>query len=116
MTTIEKKEPSPPEAHRLPREQRLAFPLPDGRFKKLPLDDSMTNDSFVIGSLTPKQFSKDSGVPDNHDELDRIIRILNPKYNVEESLQEYMDEFEHDEIEDYRDALANDLQIANRLP
>ena len=80
------------------------------------VDDSMTNDSFVIGSLTPKQFSKDSGVPDNHDELDRIIRILNPKYNVEESLQEYMDEFEHDEIEDYRDALANDLQIANRLP
>lgn len=82
------------------------------------VDDSMTNDSFVIGSLTPNQFNKDSGVPDNHDELDRIIRILNPQYSVENSLQDYMDEFdagEHDEMEDYRDALANDLQIVSRL-
>lgn len=82
-------------------------------------DDSMTNDSFVTDSLNPNQFSKDGGVPDNHDGLDRIIRILTPKYSIENSLQDCMDEFdvgEHDQMEDYRDALANDLQISSRLP
>lgn len=67
----------------------------------------------------PNQFSKDGGVPDNHDGLDRIIRILTPKYSIENSLQDCMDEFdagEHDQMEDYRDALANDLQISSRLP
>ena len=84
------------------------------RKKREAIDDSMTDDSFIIESLTPAQFTKDSGVTDAHDELDRIIRILNPKYNVEDSLQSFMDEFEHDEIEDYQDALANDLQVVSR--
>lgn len=88
--------------------------------KKEAIDDSMTNDSYVIETLTPEQFSKDSGVPDSHDELDRIIRIINPEYNITESIQEILDEIDskdnHDEIEDYRDALANDLQISSRLP
>lgn len=86
--------------------------------KKEAIDDRMSNDSFVIESLTPNQFTKDGGVPDSHDELDRIIRILNPKYNVEDSLQSFMDEVdekEHDMMEDYCDALANDLQIVSRL-
>jgi len=83
--------------------------------KRESIDDSMTDDSFIIESLLPTQFTKDGGVPDAHDELDRIIRILNPKYNVENSLHGFMDEFEHDEIEDYRDALANDLKVVGRL-
>ena len=86
--------------------------------KKEAIDDSMTDDSFVIETLTPNQFTKDGGVPESHNELDRIIRILNPKYNVEESLQSFMDEVdekEHDQMEDYRDALANDLSIVSRL-
>lgn len=40
-------------------------------------------------------------------------------YSIENSLQDCMDEFdvgEHDQMEDYRDALANDLQISSRLP
>lgn len=82
--------------------------------KKEVIDDSMTNDSFIIESLTPNQFSKDGKKLDNHDELDRIIRILNPKYNITESIHEIMDEYEHSKVEDYRDALANDMQITSR--
>lgn len=83
------------------------------------VDDGMTDDSYVIEPLTPDQFSKDSGTPDSHDELDKIIKILTPRINIRESLQEFIDycdeQGEHDDIKDYRDALANDLQIVSRL-
>lgn len=86
---------------------------------KKKIDDSMTNDSREIEDLKISQFNKGGKVPKEHDELDRIIRILDPKTNLKNVLQDYLDyvdaQGEHDDIEDYRDALANDLNICSHL-
>ena len=83
--------------------------------KKETIDDSMTNDSYVIEPLSPTQFSKDSGVPTTHEELDKAMRILDPRMNYEEALQDFLDEQERSEVEDYNDALAHGLQISSRM-
>lgn len=83
--------------------------------KKEVVDDSMTDDSFVIAHLSPNQFSKDSGVPTAHEELDKALRILNPKTDYEEALQEFLDEQERSEVEDVNDALAHGLQVRTRM-
>lgn len=80
------------------------------REKSKHTDDNKTDDSYEITDLTPTQFTKGGKVPKTHEELDRIIRILNPKTNYEESLQDYLDyQQEHDEKMDTKDALANGL-------
>lgn len=80
------------------------------REKSKHTNDNKTDDSYVIIDLTLTQFTKGGKVPKTHEELDRIIRILNPKTNYEESLQDYLDyQQEHDEKMDTKDALANGL-------
>ena len=70
----------------------------------------MTNDSYVIEDLRPIQFTKGGKIPKAIDDLDRIIRILDPKTNYNEALQDYLDaQLEHDDIKDTEDALANGL-------
>lgn len=72
--------------------------------------DNMTNDSYVIEDLRPIQFTKGGKIPKAIDDLDRIIRILDPKTDYNEALQDYLDaQLEHDEIKDTEDALANGL-------
>lgn len=80
------------------------------REKSKHTNDNKTDDSYVIIDLTLTQFTKGRKAPKTHDELDRIIRILDPKVNYEESLQDYLDfQQEHDEKMDTKDALANGL-------
>ena len=70
----------------------------------------MTNDSYVIEDLHTRQFTKAGKIPEAVEDLDRIIRILDPKINYNEVLQDYLDaQLEHDEIKDTEDALANGL-------
>ena len=60
--------------------------------------------------LQPSQFSKGGKMPQKVDALDKIIRILDPKMNYKQELQDYLDnQQEHDEIKDTKDALANGL-------
>lgn len=82
--------------------------------KKETVDNSMTNDSYVIEALTSNQFSKDSGVPSRHNELDNALLILDPNIDYNETLQEFLSVQERSEIEDYNDALAHGLQISTR--
>ena len=80
------------------------------REKSKHTNDNKTDDSYVIIDLTLTQFTKGRKAPKTHDELDRIIRILDPKVNYEESLQDYLDfQQEHDEKMDTKDALVNGL-------
>ena len=80
------------------------------REKSKHTNDNKTDDSYVIIALTLTQFTKGRKAPKTHDELDRIIRILDPKVNYEESLQDYLDfQQEHDEKMDTKDALVNGL-------
>lgn len=84
--------------------------------KKETIDDSMTDDSYVVEPLSPTQFSKDSGVPKTHEELDKALRILDPETDYTEALQDFIDEQERErsDIEDYKDVLAHGLQISSR--
>lgn len=85
---------------------------------KVKVDDSMTNDSYTVEDLSLTQFSKGGKLPKEHDELDRILKVLNPDKAIEDGLNDYLslfDEQEHSELEDYRDALANDLKVVSRL-
>lgn len=85
---------------------------------KTNVDDSLTNDNYIDDSLKLAQFNKGGKIPQTYEELDKIIRILNPKYDLTQGLQDYLDFYdqnEHDNLEDYRDALANDLSIYSRL-
>lgn len=80
------------------------------REKSKHTNDNKTDDSYVIIDLTLTQFTKGRKAPKTHDELDRIIRILDPKINYKVSLQDYLDyQQEHDEKMDTKDALANGL-------
>jgi len=80
------------------------------RSKRKETDDNMTNDSYVIEDLHTRQFTKAGKIPEAVEDLDRIIRILDPKINYDEVLQDYLDaQLEHDEIKDTEDALANGL-------
>jgi hypothetical protein len=80
------------------------------RVKQKHTNDNITNDSYEIIDLIPTQFTKGGKVPETYDELDRIIRILDPKTKYEESLQDYLDyQQEHDEKMDVKDALAHGL-------
>ena len=80
------------------------------RGKQKYTNDNKTDDSYEITDLTPTQFTKGGKTPQTHDELDKIIRILDPKINYKESLQDYLDfQQEHDEKMDVSDALANGL-------
>lgn len=72
--------------------------------------DNKTDDSYVNEAIQPKQFTKGGKMPKEVDDLDRIIRILDPKTNYNEALQDYLDaQLEHDDIKDTEDALANGL-------
>lgn len=80
---------------------------------KKKVDDSMTNDSYEIKDLKLSQFSKGGKVPNTHDELDKIIKILDPKTDYGSALDDYLGyeeaKGEHDDIKDTADALANGL-------
>ncbi len=77
------------------------------------VDDNMTNDSYEIKDLKQTQFSKGGKVPETHDELDKIIKILDPKTDYGSALDDYLNymeaQGEHDDIKDTADALANGL-------
>ncbi len=80
------------------------------RNKQIIINVENRDESYVIEDLSTKQFTKGRKIPKTHDELDRIIRILNPKIDYKESLQEYLDyQQEHDERMDENDALAHGL-------
>ena len=80
------------------------------RRRKKHTNDNKTDDSYEIIDLTPTQFTKGGKAPQTHDELDKIIRILDPRINYEKSLQDYLDfQQEHDEKMDVKDALSHGL-------
>ncbi len=77
-------------------------------------DDRLTNDSsYVEEDLNTSQFNKSKKAPNTHDELDRIIAVLDPKIDYTEALNDYLDYQnsigDHDELEDTADALAHGL-------
>lgn len=77
------------------------------------VSDSLTNDSFIIEDLKLSQFSSGRKVPLSHPELDRIIKILDPRTDFGSALEDYLGykdaQGEHDELKDTADALANGL-------
>ena len=76
--------------------------------KKGGVDDSMTNDSYEIVDLKPSQFDKSGTLPDHHERLDRIVRMLKDDIDLEQALNDFIDsETEHDDVKDKADALAN---------
>lgn len=78
--------------------------------------DNKTDNNYVIEDLQPIQFTKGGKMPKELDDLDRIIRILDPKTDYNEALQDYLDaQLEHDEIKDTEDALANGLNTDTRI-
>lgn len=87
--------------------------------KKETIDDSMTNDSYVNEDLKPTQFSKGGKLPEQHDELDKIISVLNPNIGISDSLEDYINfinsQGENPELKDYREALENNLRLCSRL-
>ena len=86
------------------------------RVKRHETVDNKTSDSFIIEDLRPSQFSRGGKIPSKVDDLDRIIRILDPNLNYNDALQDYLDaQQEHDEIKDMEDALANGLNTDNRI-
>lgn len=70
-------------------------------------------DGYEIKDLKQTQFSKGGKVPKTHDELDKIVKILDPKTDYGSALDDYLDykeaQGEHDDIKDTADALANGL-------
>ena len=78
--------------------------------------DNKTSELYIIKDLKPSQFSRGGKVPSKVDDLDKKIRILDPKTNYNEALQEYLDaKLERDEIKDTEDALANGLNTDTRI-
>lgn len=72
--------------------------------------DNKTDNHYVIEDLHPKQFSKGKKIPANHEYIDKVIRIIDPKTNYNTVLQDYLDtQQEHEETIDKKDALANGL-------
>lgn len=86
------------------------------RTKRKETVDGKTSDNYVIEDLQPRQFTKGGKIPNEVDDLDRIIRIFDPKTNYNEAIQDYLDaQQEHDEIKDTEDALANGLNTDTRI-
>lgn len=80
------------------------------RVKHKNVVDNKTDDSFIIEDLKTMQFTKGGKKPNQIEDLDRIIRILQPSIRYNDALQDYLDfQQEHDEIKDKEDALANGL-------
>ena len=86
------------------------------RVKQKVANEEKKDECYLIEELTPTQFTKGGKIPQTYEELDRIIRILNPNTNYEESLQDYLDyQQEHDEKMDVNDALAHGLNSDIRI-
>jgi len=72
--------------------------------------DDKTCSVLNVENLQPTQFTKGGKIPDSIDDLDRIIRILDPKNNYNEALQDYLDaQQEHDGEINIKEALAYGL-------
>lgn len=88
------------------------FKIRRKEFKKT--DDRLTNDSYYVeDDLKESQFNNSKKVPKKHEELDRLLRVLNPETDYRQALDDYLDYKEmmgeHSEIEDTADALAHGL-------
>lgn len=83
------------------------------RVKQKEVDGNDKKDYYEIRNLKLTQFNKLSKALKSHDELDRIMKILNPQTDYGLALEDYLNykeaQGEHDEIEDISDALANGL-------
>ena len=72
--------------------------------------DDKTCSVLNVENLQPTQFTKGGKIPDSIDDLDRIIRILDPKNNYNEALQDYLDaQQERDGEINIKEALAYGL-------
>ena len=89
------------------------------RVKQKKVDVNEKEDCFVIKDLKLTQFNKGSKALSSHDELDRIMKILDPKTDYGLVLEDYLNYKEalgeHDEINDVVDALANGLNTDIRF-
>lgn len=72
--------------------------------------DNKKEYSYIVADLERTQFVKGKKQPDNIEDLDKIISILDPQTDYSRAYQECLDaKEEHDEIKDIEDALANGL-------
>lgn len=83
------------------------------RVKRKKVDVNEKKDCYEIKDLKLTQFDNGSKILKSHDELDRILKILDPKTQYGLALEDYLNYKEalgeHNEIEDTVDALANGL-------
>ncbi len=77
---------------------------------KKSIDDSMKGDNYEIIPLKVNNLRNGGKIPENDTELDKIISILNTQYDFDDILEDYS---EHN-IDDEKDAKANDLNIRKR--
>ena len=89
------------------------------RVKQNIVDANDKKDCYEIKDLKLTQFNKGSKALKSHDELDRILKILDPKTDYGLALDDYLNYKEalgeHDEIKDVSDALANGLNTDRRF-
>lgn len=72
--------------------------------------DNKKDYCYNVADLERTQFVKGKKQPDNIEDLDKIISILDPQTDYSKAYQECLDaKEEHDEIKDIEDALANGL-------
>lgn len=89
------------------------------RVKKKIVDANVKKDCYEIKDLKLTQFNKGGKALSSHDELDKMMKILDPKTQYGLALEDYLNYKEalgeHNEIEDTADALANGLNTDTRL-
>lgn len=81
------------------------------RVKRKVGNDSMTNDSFFFEDLKTEQFTSGGRIPKKHEELDKVLRVLDKRTKFGKVLDDYLDAFDGEQydIASRNDALAHGL-------